>query len=341
MALFRQKRVPWSRIGWFDRATAWIVEQVTRLGYTMIAPIEQLHVRAWSTVLRVPTAGGLLYFKAVAPGFAHEPALTQYLSVHWPECIPHVLAVDTEHRWMLMKDAGNPLRRLLLSGDTDANKVYLEQAFSRYAQLQIESADHTDTLLSLGCPDRRLHVLPSLFENIIADSAILLIGQKGGISEAELEQLRNFTPRVREMCDELASYQLPDTLHHDDFHTNNILINEHGYVFFDWGDSAITHPFCSMFIALRSAKYRLHYDENTLLRLRDAYLEPWAMQVAYASKEQLLAAFDITQRLGMLSRALTWYQVVSPLEERTKWEYEDAVPYWLRMFLTNGESDEE
>ena len=63
-----------------------------------------------------------------------------------------------------MKDAGNPLRRLLLSGDTDANKVYLEQAFSRYARLQIETADHTNTLLSLGCPDRRLHVLPSLFE---------------------------------------------------------------------------------------------------------------------------------------------------------------------------------
>ncbi len=307
----------------------------------MIAPIEQVHVRAWSTVLRVPTSGGLLYFKASGLLYSYEPKLTQFLSARWPECIPHVLAVDTEQTWMLMKDAGRPLRGLLLTGDTQSNRVYLEQAFARYAQFQIETSDHTDALLTLGCPDRRLHMLPSLFERIIADSAILLIGQKGGTTESEMKQLRNFMPKVREMCDELASYRLPETLHHDDFHTNNILINEQGYVFFDWGDSAVTHPFCSMFAALRSAKYRLDYDDDALLRLRDAYLEPWAIHMAHVSRKQLLAAFNIAQRLGMLSRALTWYQVVSPLEERAKWEYEDAVPFWLRMFLTNGESGEE
>ncbi|MEO8973970.1 MAG: hypothetical protein ABI406_20470, partial [Ktedonobacteraceae bacterium] len=152
-----EQRVPWARIGWFDEAMAWIAEQVARLGYTIVVPIEQVHVRAWSTVLRVSTSDGLLYFKAVASGFAYEPMLTQFLSTHWPECIPHVLVVDTEHRWMLMKDAGRPLRGLLLAGDTRANSVYLEQAFAQYAQFQIETANYTDALLSLGCPDRRLH----------------------------------------------------------------------------------------------------------------------------------------------------------------------------------------
>jgi len=334
------QRVPWARIGWFDGARAWIEEQVVRLGYAIVAPIEQIHVRAWSTVLRVHTSGGLLYFKAVAAGFAYEPALTQFLAAHWPECIPHVFAVDTEQRWMLMKDAGRPLRELLLKGDTLANSVYLEQALARYAQFQIQTTAYTDALLSSGCPDRRLRMVPSLFEQLIADSAVLLIGQKGGITEAELKQLRDFTPRVQEMCDELASYQLPETLHHDDFHSNNILLNERGYVFFDWGDSAVTHPFCSLFAALRSAKYRLHYADEALLRLRDAYLAPWTGFASHLSREQLLAAFDIAQRLGMLSRALTWYAVVSPLEERVKWGYEDAVPYWLRLFLTNKDPDE-
>jgi aminoglycoside phosphotransferase (APT) family kinase protein len=139
------------------------------------------------------------------------------------------------------------------------------------------------------------------------------------------------------MCDELASYHLPETLHHDDFHTRNILINEQGYVFFDWGDAAITHPFISMFVALRSAKYRLEYDDDALLRLRDAYLEPWS---TYAPKVQLLGVFEVAQRLGIFSRALTWYQIVLSLEDRAMWEYEDTVPYWLRMFLTNEEPDE-
>lgn len=334
------QRVPWARIGWFDGARSWAEEQVARLGYAIVAPSEQVHARAWSTVLRVPTSGGLLYFKAVAAGFAHEPPLTQFLSAHWPACIPHVLAVNIEQRWILMKDAGRPLRTLLLTGNTIANRMYLEEAFSLYTQLQIETAAYTGKLLALGCLDRRLHMLPHLFEQIIADTPLLLIGQQGGIAEAELEQLRNFTPHVREMCDELASYQLPETLHHDDFHTNNILINERGYVFFDWGDSAVTHPFCSMFAALRSAKYRLSYDDHALLRLRDAYLEPWSSFASHLSREQMLAAFSIAQRLAMLSRALTWYQVVSPLEERVKWEYEDAVPYWLKMFVTNKAPDE-
>ncbi len=334
------KRVPWSRIGWYDRATAWITEQTTQLGYNIIAPIEQVHARVWSTVLCVSTSGGLFYFKAVAPGFAYEPTLTQFLSANWPDCIPHVLAVDTERRWMLMKDAGNPLRTLILTGDTQSNRVYLEQAFARYAQFQIETVAYTDKVLSLGCPDRRLHMLPSMFEELITNNSSLLMGQKGGITESDLEQLHNFTPKVREMCDELASYQLPETLHHDDFHTNNILINERGYVFFDWGDSAVTHPFCSMFAALRSAHYRLHYADDALLRLRGAYLEPWTSFASHLSRERLLAAFSIAQRLGMFSRTLTWYQVVSPLEDRVKWEYADAFPYWLKMFLTNKDPDE-
>ena len=237
--------------------------------------------------------------------------------------------------WMLLEDAGRPLREhLLQAADKRASSAYLEKAHSLYAQFQIETSAYSHRLLALGCPDRRLQVLPVLFEQVIADTPVLLVGCKGGVSEAELDQLRKFTPHVQAMCDELASFNLPETLHHDDFHTHNILINKQGYVFFDWGDSGITHSFFSMFIALRSAKYTLEYNEDTLLRLRDAYLEPWS---AYAPKEHLLAAFQLAQRLAIFSRALTWYWIVVHLEDRVRWEFEDAVPYWLRMFLTNEE----
>ncbi len=337
------QRVPWARMGWFDEASAWITEQLSHLGYTMVTPIEQVHTRAWSAVFRVATSGGLLYFKAVAEGFAHEPPLTDFLSMHWPEYVPHVLAIDTVRRWMLMRHAGRPLRQLLLEGDAaaqSASSVYLQEAFTRYAQFQIETAAYVEALLAGGCPDRRLQVLPSLFEKLIADDEMLLVEQKGGITEAELQQLHAFTPQVQEMCATLASYSLPETLHHDDFHTNNILINEQGnYVFFDWGDSAVTHPFCSMFTALRSAKYRLQYDDETLLGLRNAYLEPWEV-ASDLTKGELLEAFALAERLAMLSRALTWHMVVAPLEKRVKHEYEDTVPYWLKMFLMNREPDE-
>ena len=100
-----KKLVPWARPGWFDKASAWIEQQLASQGYNIVAPIEQLHVRVWSTILRVSTSSGMLYFKASGPSFAYEPALTQVLSEHWPACIPHVIAVDLERTWILMEDA--------------------------------------------------------------------------------------------------------------------------------------------------------------------------------------------------------------------------------------------
>jgi hypothetical protein len=62
-----KQRVPWAYPGWFSSATQWIQEQVMALSLTLVGPIEQVQVSVWSTVLRIPTATELLYFKASAP----------------------------------------------------------------------------------------------------------------------------------------------------------------------------------------------------------------------------------------------------------------------------------
>src|SRR5690349_17683011 len=95
---------PWKRAGWLNQASAWIHEQLERQGIAVNGPIEQPHVRPWSTVLRVPTSQGDVYFKATAPTLMHEPALTEALSRWRPDCIPPLLAVDLARGWMLMPD---------------------------------------------------------------------------------------------------------------------------------------------------------------------------------------------------------------------------------------------
>ena len=52
----------WLDHRWLAEAEAWIREQAGVTG-----PIEQPHVFPWSTVLRVPTDDGLLWFKATSP----------------------------------------------------------------------------------------------------------------------------------------------------------------------------------------------------------------------------------------------------------------------------------
>lgn len=107
---YYQKRLLWMRPGWFASATAWIDEQLARLGYVRTAPIEQLVAKSWSTVLRVSTTQGNLYFKAPAPAFAFEPALTMLLTQLVPAQVPPVLMIDGQRHWMLLRDGGAALQ---------------------------------------------------------------------------------------------------------------------------------------------------------------------------------------------------------------------------------------
>ena len=71
--------------------------------------IELVLARPWGTVLRVPVAGGVAWFKACAPIQEFEPRLTAALASRWPDRLPEVLAHNEEHGWLLLGDAGEPL----------------------------------------------------------------------------------------------------------------------------------------------------------------------------------------------------------------------------------------
>src|SRR5262249_28377723 len=104
------------------------------------------------------------------------------------------------------------------------------------------------------------------------------------------------------------------------------------YIFMDWGESCVAHPFFTLVVTLRSTAHRLQLMEDApqITALRDAYLEPWTR---YAARAELLAAFALARRLGMLNRALSGHRVVSHLSGPDREEHDDAVPGWLRLFL--------
>jgi hypothetical protein len=323
-------QLPWTRPGWLEQASAWIEAELERQGLAANGPIEQPHVRPWSTVLRVPTSTGLLYFKATAPMLMHEPALTQALARWRPDCMPHVLATDLERGWILLRDSGESLRSRIQS---DQDIWHWHTVLPLYAGLQIELSDRLAELLALGALDRRLATLPGQYEQLLADTDALLIGKPDGLKAEEYDQLRTLVPRFSAECEQLASYGLPETLHHDDFHDANIFVRDGVYTFADWGESCAAQPFFTLVVMLRSIAYRRGWDEKVpeLARLRDIYLEPWTR---YAPHKQLLEASVLAQRIGMVGRALTWHRVVSQLEEPFKSEHAEAVPGWLQEFLT-------
>ena len=323
-----QKRLPCMRPGWFAIATAWIDEQLARLDMARTALPEQLVAKSWSTVLRVPTTRGNLYFKAPAPVFAFEPALTAKLNQLLPGQVPQVLIIDERRHWMLTRDGGSELR-----DDVDV-AACLGEELRQFAEMKMRLAPHVETLAATGCPDRRLRLLPHLYQEVLAATPFLHIDEPRGLPRGQYEQMLIFAPQLQEMCDELASYRVPESLHHDDLHTGNILFNGEHYVFIDLAECCLTHPFCSMFITLRVARYVLEYDEPALERLRQAYLASWTR---YEPMERLQRALEIAHRLGSLYRALFWFKYLQQLDPELRWMHWDAAFYFLQVFLGKEE----
>ncbi len=314
---------------WLEQASAWIRAELEHQGIAVTGAIEQPDVQPWSTVLRVPSTEGDIYFKAAGPALAHEPALTESLRRWRPDCMPPVLAVDLQHGWMLTPDLGATLRSLIKStGDLH----HWHRVLPLYAEVQIDLASRVDELFNLGVLDRRLSQLPDKYEALLSDTDALLLGHPDGLTTEEHRRLHELTPILRGMCQQLANYNIPETLHHEDFHDANIYVRNSQYTFSDWGESSMAHPFCTMLVTSRVVAWRLELAEDSpeLEYLRDIYLEPWA---SYESQDNLIAAFKLAYRVGMVCRALTWRRVLAGEEESYKAEYADRVPGWLQEFL--------
>ncbi len=321
--------LPWTQPVWLEEASSWIREELMRLGLEVRGSIEQIHVRPWSTVLRVSTFSTNVYFKASSPALVHEPVLTQSLWRWRDDCIPEVLAADAQHGWMLYTDMGEWLRDQMQSIE---GLRHWRKVLPLYAKLQIDMVKHVPELLNFEIMDRRLELLPEKFECLLGKTDHLLIDKPGGLTSKQYEQLCSLTPRFRDTCQALSAYGIPETLHHDDFHDGNIFISNGNYILADWGESCISHPFFSLMVTLRSVGHRLKLEENggELALLRDIYLDSW---MESASRQDLLEAFHLAYRVAMVNRALTWHRVVSQLAGSYREEYSEAVPGWLQDYL--------
>lgn len=332
----------WTQPDWIAEAQAWIEQAVRAADSRLTGPVEQPHIRPWSTVMRAPTGDGVYFFKAAIPLLAGEPALTQALAARSPDVMPEIIAADTERGWMLTRDAGATLRTRLHSPD---DLHLFDPILPRLAEVQMEWLDQTEELLALGAFDRRLETLPEQFERLAGDREALLVGQPDGLTEGQYEQLVQARPRYAEFCASLAEYGIPQSIHYDDMHDANIFLREQEngparITFSDWGESCASHPFCSLLIFLRSMADRMGLPDEAaetpeklppmLMRLRDVYLEPWQQ---YESRANLVEAFNLAWRVGMVGRALTWHSVIQAMDEAFRPQYGYAVPAWLGEFL--------
>ena len=327
-----QPQLPWHDPVWQKEAQDWIHAETEHRSIHITGEIEQPHSYPWSTVLRVLTNEGTLFFKATATETVYESALTKKLAEWFPDCMPDLVAVDTTRGWMLMRDSGETLR-----GSIRPTKDVSpwEPVITKYAELQIGLAQHVDEILALGIPDNRLAALPALYKQLLTDEESMMLDQEKGLTSADYHQLQNLTPRFEQICADLAAYGIPESINHGDFHDGNVLLKNGRITFFDWGDANVTHPFVSLRTWFVSMEIALELDDwapptSEMTALLHRYLERWER---FGDKERLLAIYNLSRPVASIVKALQWHQGIIRMEGSVREEYAWIVPEVLREFM--------
>ncbi len=304
----------------------WVNRIFQQQGMVLLDKPKLIRDMPWSRVEQLATNQGSVYLKHMAPLFAIEGKLIVYLSKQVTHHVPQVLAIDEAVGLLLMRDAGKPLRNLL---QVQYQTPLSCDALSCYAAIQQACIPHVNSLISRGVPDWRLQYLPSLYENLLSQETML---NADGLTAIELTQLRRLQPMLVELCEQLVSFEIPETIEHGDFHDNNVLIQDKRITINDWGDATISHPFFSGVSWLESAKRTHGFDEqhSDYQQQLSAYLSVWQN---FGDIPELTAGFQLAKRIRPIVFAISFSRINACKGIEDYPQYRGYIADALRLFM--------
>ncbi|MEU6017615.1 aminoglycoside phosphotransferase family protein [Streptomyces sp. NPDC047515] len=314
---------PWEQEAWREEALGWAERELAARGLRRTGQ-RRVRLRPWSVLVRVPVEGrDAAWFKASPPASAFEAALNDALARWVPEYVLKPLAVDADRGWSLLPDGGPLFRDVLDSPRGPVDPRAWEEPLRQYAGMQRALLPYTERIELLGVPGARTASLPETFDRIVDMNTAL--------EPTRLKALRELRPRLAEWCEELAGVGIPDTLDHSDLHDGQLFAPAPGrFTFFDWGDAAVAHPFCSFLVPARFARER--FGPEVLPRLRDAYLEPWEGEGRTTA--ELRSALSLAWRLGAIGRACSWGRLFPGASGSAGAPGDAESAHWLLELLT-------
>jgi aminoglycoside phosphotransferase (APT) family kinase protein len=241
--------------------------------------------------------------------------VTEMLAQHFPETIPRPIAIDGERGWMLTADFGGELVATM-------ETPYWVGSLDALASLQRKSVASVESLLKSGCRDRRARTLQSQVEELASEGSEWL-------PDALAQRLRAGMSRFQDLCEEIASSPIPNTLVHGDFHADNVAVSHGRYLIFDWTDACIAHPFVDAATFLRYAE-RTSTDRATRERWRDHYLRGWE---ELASHEVTRHLFECVVPLAAMHQVITYRWLLDSLDPSERWQFGSALEDWLTRAL--------
>ena len=314
--------------------TAWAKEILTGQGYSLQGDCVEVAATPWSSVHRILSDKGSVYLKQTPPALFLESKITPILHAQFPENTPHIIAANKDLHCFLMKDAGQPLREYFKAG---FQSELLGCALQKYTEIQSAFAVQVNQFLDLGVPDWRLNKLPALYRQLLNEKDLLIAD---GLTQSELNKLHELLPKLTSLCEQLASYKIPETLDHCDLHTNNILIETQTkkLTIIDCGEIVITHPFFSLIHCLHDAAYRYILQKTDHAVLEKACFKNW---LPFKSKSNLLKAWAIAQKIWPIYSALGEYRLMTscPPEVFKLLNRKGCLVRGLKAFIEGGRDE--
>ena len=313
----------WRDETWRRTALDWVDERLAQDGARRTGEIEEIKIRPWSLVWRVPTADGQVWFKANGGDTRYEPVLVDALARWVPGRTVRPLAIDAERGWMLAPEAGPILRETPAAADPRQWEAFVGE----YGQLQRDLSGRVAEMVALGVPDHRPEVLPEQAVTLVDDPDLV------AFDPADRQRVRAILPEYALRCATLAAGGIGPSLNHDDLHDANVLVRDHRFQFFDWGDAAVAHPFATMLVTLRvvAHKFDVPADDPIVTRIRDAYLEVWTDEYDVAHLRELVRLAAWT---GIVGRSYSWRRSLVHANADELAEWGDGVSGWLTELLS-------
>jgi hypothetical protein len=328
----------WTSSAFVEEVRAWVTAQLKPRRSRLTGESEQPHTRVWSSTIRFETTEGRVWFKVNGSGTAYEAALISLLDELRPGLAPEAIGHDDARAWSLTRHGGPLLRS---RAEPDALWDYWERLLPRYAEAQLALAGHEHRFLATGIPNRGPAQLPVEYRRLLAELAAQPT-EDGGLTAEDASALERSLPAYDAWCAELAASSVPVSLQHDDLHSNNVCWPGQADDLFsvriiDWGDASVGHPFGTMLATLNSIAFHARVlnddgriDDPHVVRIRDAYLEPFA---GLGSREELIRWVALARSTGCVTRALAWKSALQDAPAAVVAALEFPIRRWLLELL--------
>jgi aminoglycoside phosphotransferase (APT) family kinase protein len=304
------RRPAWFRPGWYDEVETWVDASLAGVGRRRTGPMRPEKVWSISAVLRVPTDGGDVWFKAAAEVFHAEAAIHRVLAAHFPDDVPVLLAEDDARAWLLMEP---------LAGCTDADRAPGAGAAlaSRWARVQLASLDLREELRAAGCPVRDADATIDAFRRVLADGPEL-----ARLTGDELAAVRGLQDDVETLVRELWACGLPDAVTHGDLHLGNVAYDGSELRVFDLTDVCLSHP-------LLDGCHLTRFDDRQPADddLFAAFVHPWREACPHADVDR---AMQLAFVVDLVFQADTFDRIARATEDASTYELGGVVAWLLR-----------